>query len=827
MHPSLSDKFWARCALLIILHARPILFVSLILTFFFTYFLVQSEAGTQLRDFHRQDSLALIEDIEDDFNEGSYFTLIFEATTQESLLRPRLLKEQLRLIQAIKKNFDITSDSLVDAMDEGLLAIKRRSILDLEDDEYTPIAEGLIGLSHGRIVLDLEKVSRHLIYPADVVGFYEKFRVGLFASGAGRTPVNWKFAIPYVKAIKNYLQLNPKLKGKEAKKTLAQIRDFMDQSKIPPEMRVYIIGDNLISHDIDLRARQNAFWMALILILVDSLLLWAIFRRRQEVLITLTILTTACIWTFGMASLIGISLSFLHLLVLPILLGTGIDDSVVFGRRLTEELSKGSDLMRALQTTYGATGRSIFLTTCTTFIAFFFAGLVSSATAIQSFYFLVSFSMAVVFFVTIFLQGALRIELSRRGYGETHPFSVYSLKALQFLPQLGSRWIQSHPRRISALVSLAFVAGIALATQIQTESESRIFMDEKMPTYTTWKLDRKYFSPGNVGYILIEGDVANAELLKKMKELQERMVKYPIMEKILARPNVDSVNDLIYKMRIDMTREKSVVDVLDRITTSEKTANYVLNETYRESSKHLVRKRDGQYDGFLMKFFVEETSSRDVRKFCKALEKEMDDLGFDEIPGITTQIGGGDVSFHIEEGYYFRNMAESFFLALLLNFIVLLVAWRRFGHALLAVIPTLISVAVGLGLMTLTDVKLNVLNLCLGAIVVGLGIDYPIHIIERFMEERQRRGTLRQSSGQAKDTIAVQGRLKAAQTVLTTMGPNIFGASLTTIVGFAAACILAMPIAQSFGIFISITIFIVYVVSIFFLPILLSFRAKP
>lgn len=162
----------------------------------------------------------------------------------------------------------------------------------------------------------------------------------------------------------------------------------------------------------------------------------------------------------------------------------------------------------------------------------------------------------------------------------------------------------------------------------------------------------------------------------------------------------------------------------------------------------------------------------------------------------------------LDQHLYFRNFLQSFFLSLLVTFLVLIIVWRKLWPSLLGMLPLLLSVTLTMGLMPLFGVKLNILNLCIGTIVVGLGIDYPIHIIERFNEER-------------KDGVTV---LQAIQTVLSTMGPALFGSALTTVAGFAAACVLAMPLAESFGIFTGIAILLAYLGSIFVLPVLLVGR---
>jgi len=121
-------------------------------------------------------------------------------------------------------------------------------------------------------------------------------------------------------------------------------------------------------------------------------------------------------------------------------------------------------------------------------------------------------------------------------------------------------------------------------------------------------------------------------------------------------------------------------------------------------------------------------------------------------------------------------------------------------------VPVVMAVTVVLGVMGMFGVRLNILNVAVGAIAIGLGLDYPIHLIERFMEER-RKG---------------QPPPEATETALATMGPHILASALTTVVGFGAASVLALPLAVSFGLITGAAIALVYLASMLVLPVLLA-----
>jgi hypothetical protein len=228
--------------------------------------------------------------------------------------------------------------------------------------------------------------------------------------------------------------------------------------------------------------------------------------------------------------------------------------------------------------------------------------------------------------------------------------------------------------------------------------------------------------------------------------------------------------------------------------------------SYREAFDYVVRRNGDGYDGLLVRFFVQGAAGSRTLAACARIRREIAAARLDRFPGVEVAVGGGDVIYPLESVYYAEIMTRAFALSAVGNFLVLLLAWRRLAPAVLAVLPLLLATALVLGAMPLFGVALNPLNLGIGAIIVGLGIDYPIHLIERFDEERRVRGL---------------GRAAAAEAALESMGPHMLAGMLTTSVGFCASCVLLLPMSTSFGLLTGAAIAGVYLATLFALPALM------
>jgi predicted RND superfamily exporter protein len=138
-------------------------------------------------------------------------------------------------------------------------------------------------------------------------------------------------------------------------------------------------------------------------------------------------------------------------------------------------------------------------------------------------------------------------------------------------------------------------------------------------------------------------------------------------------------------------------------------------------------------------------------------------------------------------------------------FVLLLLTMRSIRYALVTIIPIGLVVAWLYGLMYLTGFSLNFVTATIGAISIGVGIDYSIHMTERFREELRR----------APDKV--QAMRQAARGT----GAALVASAASSIVGFSIMGLAPMPMFASFGILTALMIFLALAASLVVLPSLL------
>ena len=137
--------------------------------------------------------------------------------------------------------------------------------------------------------------------------------------------------------------------------------------------------------------------------------------------------------------------------------------------------------------------------------------------------------------------------------------------------------------------------------------------------------------------------------------------------------------------------------------------------------------------------------------------------------------------------------------------VLLLLTMRSLRYAVVTVIPIGLVVAWLYALMYLIGFSFNFVTATIGAISIGVGIDYSIHMTERFREELRRAATKMQALRQAANGTGVA----------------LVASAASSIVGFTILGFAPMPMFSSFGFLTAIMIFLALAASLVVLPSLL------
>jgi uncharacterized protein len=159
-------------------------------------------------------------------------------------------------------------------------------------------------------------------------------------------------------------------------------------------------------------------------------------------------------------------------------------------------------------------------------------------------------------------------------------------------------------------------------------------------------------------------------------------------------------------------------------------------------------------------------ASADIRS-TQALVRKLEDIK-ESFPTVRISFVGPHTMTVGKAGVMQQDLLVSFLSSLAIVLALFYLAYRRWATLLFVGFPLLVGVQITLGAAALFIGGLNLITVAFAAIIVGLGIDFAIHIYQRYHHER----------------AGGKGAAKAVEIALTRTGTGVWTGGLTTIAAF-------------------------------------------
>ena len=346
---------------------------------------------------------------------------------------------------------------------------------------------------------------------------------------------------------------------------------------------------------------------------------------------------------------------------------------------------------------------------------------------------------------------------------------------------------------------VALVGTMLIATGIfflKVDSNEENFFPERHEVKQGANIINEKFGGSESISILFSGDILSPELLLRMDGYAAEMEK------------LDAVDYTMGFSQVIREISKALNDpgdpLYDRVPPSrEAVAQYMELYSMSGDPEELEQIVDFNYEHAHLMIRINDASVETVNGIMDRL----------------TTITEGDPAVEVIGGYgYIRSELASKVLtgtyyslgiALLIIFVLLSVIFRSVNAGLLGIIPLSVSVVVLFGLMGLLGIRLDVATALLSSIMIGVGVDYTIHFLWRFREERRQN----------------RPATEAVITTITTTGRGIIFNALSVIVGFSVLMISSFTPIRFFGALVVVSILSCLVGALVILPALvLRFR---
>ena len=150
-------------------------------------------------------------------------------------------------------------------------------------------------------------------------------------------------------------------------------------------------------------------------------------------------------------------------------------------------------------------------------------------------------------------------------------------------------------------------------------------------------------------------------------------------------------------------------------------------------------------------------------------------------------------------------------LALIIASLLLFMLFKSFRAVFFAMLVVIIAVIWALGTVVLFGYKITILTGILPPLLIVIGVENSIFLLNKYLSEYREHGN----------------KVKALSRMISRIGNANLLTNATTAVGFAAFIITGNSLLVEFGIIAALNIFLIYLLSLFMLPILFSYFPEP
>jgi hydrophobe/amphiphile efflux-3 (HAE3) family protein len=548
-----------------------------------------------------------------------------------------------------------------------------------------------------------------------------------------------------------------------------EINAQVQMADFPPDVGVIVTGRPALMDSIMAEmAKSNGPVLALAgLLMVVALI--ATFRHVKWPLLPIPVVFLGVTWTFGAMGFFHIPFTMVSMSAFPVLIGIGIDYAIQFHNRIDEEFSKGEPPIKAVVETVHHVSVPVMIALLIT--ATGFVSLLTSAVPLTRDFGLTCLIglflcyLSSLFVGVTFLYIVERRGSPREGNAEGRGGAAKETAIGKILERTANFVIGRWQLVLAAALILSLI-GIHADTMVLVDTDFKNYVPQDLSPLIQFRHMTDIFGGTDAIQLLVQADdITDPETLQWM----------------------DEFSAYLQRSRDQIYGTTSIATYIKQINGGAIPAEQTALRASIAELPSQVRDRylDG-HDTAIIDLNVGQTTSRLGAEGTDRLIKEIDkDVAWNPPPpGVSVRETGDSVVMTTVIAALTTGRSEMTLLGLVLIFIVLLFIYRGdIIKALLPVLPMLVVIGWMGGVMYLAGMKYTPLTATLGALILGVGSEYAILMMERFYEELDR-------LGDPMDALRVTARR---------IGSALVASGLTTTFGFGALISSPFLITNNFG----------------------------
>ncbi|MGH4052173.1 MAG: hydrophobe/amphiphile efflux-3 (HAE3) family transporter [Clostridium sp.] len=531
----------------------------------------------------------------------------------------------------------------------------------------------------------------------------------------------------------------------------------------------YIVsGKPVLDSSLRSEMKSNMAIMVGLAVFIMFIVLAIVFKVRWRML-SLGIILVSVIATLGFMGILSIPITMVSMAVFPILIGLGIDYSIQFQNRYEEEKSTSKTLSQI--------GKALAIAVLATVLGFI-SLYASPVPMIQDFGKMLTIGVIISFIGSIILLLPILHLRDKSDIQIENKVKVYNKETLL------DRILKSTTKAVIKYSVVVLIIAIAL-------SSMGYIVDKNIGVET----DIETFMPQDMKAL------EDIHAIRNEVGSTDQMAIYIKDSNILSEKNIDWVKsktkDIEGKYG-DIVVDVRSIDTLVNNVSTDKNLSYVdyieLAKTLPEQQKKMFL-NDKKTESVML-LNIKHMSTEQLQDFVTNIKADLSDSPME------VQVTGKSVlDVEMVKGLT-SGRVKMTIIGIGLVLFALLLVYKNPVKAFIPIFPVILIVGMSSGVMYSLGLKYTPITATLGALVLGMGTEMTVMLMERYLEERK--------SGKHKtESIVI---------AVTKIGKAIVASGLTTIGGFSVLMASQFLILKDFGLMTVINISLALISTFIILP---------
>ena len=772
-----------------------------------------SQFRTNINDlFPDYPETKVMENIQSDFGDVEAYIVLIKA---DDVLTPQVFEKTLELEEKFK-NDSMVWDNIIGENDYE------------KDFSIVSLPTILIGYkSNFQIMNDTKYANSMFNSSEEIKELIRSYLVNDFNSEVNKSLLSSLLPKDFnpnsnvqVGSMAMYISLDSSISDKELEKIELHMRDDIIKDVRGEGVEMYSYAFGLLSPSY---AEAEATMEPLFMITVLAIFILSLinYRRVSDALLANLTVLIVVIWTFCIIGIFGFDYNFLNIMVPLLIVGLAIDFSfhaiIGYRERLWGKNDQKKLVKNAAIAMISFVGVAFVLATVTTTFGFL-SNLVSDLPAIGEFGTTAALGIIFACVLNLTFVPAMRVVLDLRRIkkgkelkGAIPPEKISTAPGKVLGPLFKT---VKFPWALIVVLIILAVPGYVLLSDMRAAYDPT---GELMETQEITKAFRTLNDDYSVGtesiLVRVDGNFEDPSLWQAVNVALDNSGN----DEYIATVNNDSKVEWLGTILPTVGfQDPSYFDVdknRDGIPDSDSNPEKIkllfdnLSVVY-PIIKQFIHKGPGGYDGVLIRFI----SRTNIGEYGLDAKNELKD---DFTPvydiGAKVKYTGEPIIWNKGLDDFRESLIMSTILVLIFAFVLLIIVFGiLYKSPLLGFLTALAPIlAIGwtLSFMAIFSIPLNMMTAFVGSFTVGLGIDYPIHLVTRWVEEKKKGKSIIQCY-----TISLRST-----------GKELGFSALTTLSAFIAFAMMPMEVMRQFGIVMVASIIFSFLGAVIMMPMLIRF----